>query len=112
MHSVFAPPRRRSRFRLLVRESMRNVFGSLLIGLGILWAIVGVVLWSSRLVMCGVGVATLCTSAVFWLPSVAFIVAGASIVRPLRKCPVCGEHIFREAIVCRHCGRDIPPVDS
>lgn len=26
-----------------------------------------------------------------------------------RKCPFCAEYIKREAIVCKHCGRDIVP---
>lgn len=24
-----------------------------------------------------------------------------------RKCPFCAEYIMREAIVCKHCGRDV-----
>jgi hypothetical protein len=26
-----------------------------------------------------------------------------------RKCPFCAELVRREAIVCKHCGRDLPP---
>jgi hypothetical protein len=26
-----------------------------------------------------------------------------------RKCPLCAELVRREAIVCKHCGRDLPP---
>ena len=91
---------------------MRNMFGTLLIGLGILWAIIGTVTWAGSLGACRADVATLCTGAVFWFPAVALVVIGAALVRPLRKCPVCGEYIFREAVVCRHCRHDIPPITS
>jgi len=26
-----------------------------------------------------------------------------------RKCPFCAELVRREAVVCKHCGRDLPP---
>lgn len=29
-----------------------------------------------------------------------------------RKCPFCAEYIKREAIVCKHCGRDLVPKDG
>lgn len=34
--------------------------------------------------------------------------------RERRACPFCAEAIMREAIVCKHCGRDVPkaPVTS
>ena len=35
------------------------------------------------------------------------VVAGSS-----RKCPFCAETVKSEAIVCRFCGRDIPPVSK
>lgn len=30
----------------------------------------------------------------------------------LRKCPFCSELIKRDAIVCKHCGRELPPLQS
>lgn len=29
-----------------------------------------------------------------------------------RKCPFCAELVKSEAIVCKHCGRDLPPQDK
>ncbi len=29
--------------------------------------------------------------------------------RAERECPYCAEKILRKAIVCKHCGRDVPP---
>lgn len=33
------------------------------------------------------------------------------IAKENRKCPYCAEYIKREAKVCKHCGRDVPPLE-
>jgi hypothetical protein len=30
----------------------------------------------------------------------------------LRKCPMCAELVKREALVCKHCGKPLPPVTT
>lgn len=46
---------------------------------------------------------------------VALLIAPAEahnkIVGVTRKCPFCAESVKRDAIVCRFCGRDLPPLD-
>jgi len=29
-----------------------------------------------------------------------------------RRCPHCAEYVMPEALVCKHCGRDLPPLDE
>ena len=36
-----------------------------------------------------------------------FFVSGVARAGEQRKCSFCAEHVKREALVCKHCGRDI-----
>jgi hypothetical protein len=38
-----------------------------------------------------------------------FFVSGVSASDQNRKCPFCAEFIKVEAMVCKHCGRELPP---
>lgn len=40
-----------------------------------------------------------------------FAVSGVSRGEKNKKCPHCAEWIKDEAKVCKHCGRDLPPVE-
>src|SRR3972149_4629275 len=33
-------------------------------------------------------------------------------VRGLRKCPFCAEEVKAEAVVCKHCGKDLPKMQA
>jgi hypothetical protein len=53
-----------------------------------------------------------------WLLVAVVIVLIADTVRRairssrLKRCPSCAELVRREAILCKHCGRDIQPNDD
>lgn len=38
----------------------------------------------------------------------ALIVSKEGPAQDERKCPFCAEYVKREAVVCKHCGRDLP----
>ncbi len=42
-----------------------------------------------------------------WLVVVASKMKRAPLVELLKKCPYCAEDIFKDAIVCKHCKREL-----
>lgn len=80
-------------------------------------------LYLSLWLVCGVGAAAIAASKgrnfIGWLacglllgPIAILIVGFMAKAGPdkstLRKCPFCAETILKEAVVCKHCGREIP----
>jgi phosphotransferase system glucose/maltose/N-acetylglucosamine-specific IIC component len=45
------------------------------------------------------------------LPNQKLEVQRATEVANSRKCPMCAELVKRDALVCKHCGRDLPPIE-
>ena len=37
---------------------------------------------------------------------------GQLAVRGLRKCPFCAEEVKAEAVICKHCGKDLPKMQA
>lgn len=82
-----------------------------------------IILW----IVCGIGAAAIASSkgrsvfgwliGGFLLGPIGLLIVGL-MGRPapdesiLRKCPHCAEQILKEAKVCKHCGRDVEPVDA
>lgn len=82
-----------------------------------------IIIW----VVCGIGAAVIASSkgrnAFGWfiggllLGPIGLLIVGfmgqpAPNECTLRKCPYCAEQILKEAKVCKHCGRDVEPVDT
>lgn len=42
------------------------------------------------------------------LPQIGKLMPGDD--RPRRKCPFCAELVLPEAVICKHCGRELPAV--
>lgn len=81
-----------------------------------------IILW----IACGIGAAAIASSkgrsvfgwliGGFLLGPIGLLIVGlmgkpAPDESTLRKCPHCAEKILKEAKVCKHCGRDVPPVE-
>ncbi len=59
------------------------------------------------------GVGVISTGLVLMLVSSAMpkVAAVVEPVGKLKKCPFCAERVKNQAVVCKHCGRDLPPTD-
>jgi hypothetical protein len=47
----------------------------------------------------------------FLKPDTAKVETEAVVSGGMRKCPYCAELVKTEALVCKHCQRDLPPVE-
>ena len=47
--------------------------------------------------------------AIFMKPKAKSLEGTALIPGTTRKCPFCAELVKREAVICKHCQRDLPP---
>lgn len=54
----------------------------------------------------------LALAAIPSLPMQEETLGGSSLMVGTRKCPFCSESVKEEAIVCKHCGRDLTPIVS
>lgn len=46
------------------------------------------------------------------MKAMADLKANQETSKPERECPYCAESIFAKAKVCKHCGRDVDPIEA
>ncbi len=86
---------------------------------GSLWAVLGAAIiansdWSPGPVKPDTAGTLILGVLMFIFPGLVLYGIGARItpkpVAPSKTCPFCAESVKREAIVCPHCRRDLPPI--